>query len=116
MIQRFQNKILRSIVNAPWYIRNDDIHKDLKIAPIAEEIQRLARKHEERLHQHQNVEMLQILDNSQQVRRLNRVKPFELVVWSVLKQKQSKHVSEVQHNFHGVLHWEYIHNAVELNN
>lgn len=80
MIQRFQNKILRSIVNAPWYIRNDDIHKDLKIAPIAEEIQRFARKHEERLHQHQNVEMLQILDNSQQVRRLNRVKPFELVV------------------------------------
>lgn len=79
-IERFQNKVLRSIVKAPWYIRNDDIHKDLNIAPVSEEIQRFARKHMERLHQHQNIEMIHLLDNHQVVRRrLNRVKPYELV-------------------------------------
>ena len=79
IIQMFQNKVLRCIVNAPWFIRNDDIHKDLNIATIEEEVQRFARKHELRLHNHQNTEMLQILDNAGLVRRLDRTKPFELV-------------------------------------
>jgi hypothetical protein len=26
VIQRYQNKVLKSIVNAPWYIRNSDLH------------------------------------------------------------------------------------------
>ena len=29
IIQRFQNKILRNIDDAPWYIRNADLHRDL---------------------------------------------------------------------------------------
>jgi hypothetical protein len=31
IIQRFQNKVLRAIVNAPWYVRNADLHRDLKM-------------------------------------------------------------------------------------
>jgi hypothetical protein len=27
--QRYQNKVLRCLVNAPWYARNSDIHRDL---------------------------------------------------------------------------------------
>jgi hypothetical protein len=45
---------------------------------VDKEIKRYARKHEDRLHQHTNVEALQLLDNSEIVRRLKRVKPFEL--------------------------------------
>ncbi|GBO46472.1 RNA-directed DNA polymerase from mobile element jockey [Araneus ventricosus] len=30
-VQIMQNKILRIMTNAPWYIRNDVIHKDLKL-------------------------------------------------------------------------------------
>jgi len=26
IIQRFKNKVLRAIVNAPWYVRNADLH------------------------------------------------------------------------------------------
>lgn len=37
-IQTLQNITLRQIVNAPWYIRNKDIHKDLKIRDIKDEI------------------------------------------------------------------------------
>jgi hypothetical protein len=79
IIQRSQNKILRNIVKAPWYIRNNDLHRDLEVDVVSSEILRLAQKHEERLHLHENVEAIQLLDNMGIVRRLQRKKPFELV-------------------------------------
>jgi hypothetical protein len=41
-------------------------------------IRRFARKHEERLLRHENVEGIQLLDNSQLLRRLQRTKPADL--------------------------------------
>ena len=79
MIQRFQNKVLRGIVNAPWYVKNDDLHRDLKIEVVAAIIKKYAEAHEQRLHHHVNVEAIQLLDNTDIVRRLKRTKPFELV-------------------------------------
>ena len=70
--------LLRNIVNAPWYVRNTDLHRDLKMEMVTAEIRRFARKHEERL-LHHNVEAIQLLDNSELQRRLTRTKPFELV-------------------------------------
>jgi hypothetical protein len=70
---------LRNIVDAPWYVRNSDLHQDLEINTVDKEIIRSAWKHEERLHQHTSVEALQLLDNSDIVRRLKGVNPFELV-------------------------------------
>lgn len=78
-IQRFQNKVLRNIVNAPWYVRNSDIHRDLGIEDVASEIKRFAAKHELRLHNHINPEAIQLLDTNELIRRLKRTKPFELV-------------------------------------
>ena len=57
----------------------EDIHRDLKIASVEDEVQWVAKKHERRLRKYQNVEMLQILDNTEFVQRLNRMKPFNLV-------------------------------------
>jgi thiazole synthase ThiGH ThiG subunit len=51
----------------------------LNMEMVTAAIRRFTRKHEERLHQHVNVEALQLLDNSALVRRLKRTKPFELV-------------------------------------
>jgi hypothetical protein len=48
VIQRFQNRVLRNIVGAPWYIRNADLHRDLRIDMVTAEVRRFARKHEER--------------------------------------------------------------------
>ena len=79
IIQRFQNKVLRNIVDAPWYARNADLHRDLKMETVMAEIRRFARKHEERLLHHEDVEAIQLLDNSELLRRLKRIKPFELV-------------------------------------
>jgi hypothetical protein len=79
VIQRFQNRVLRNIVGAPWYVRNADLHRDLRIEMVMAEVRRVARKHEERLLHHDNVEAIQLLDNSELIRRLRRTKPFELV-------------------------------------
>jgi hypothetical protein len=59
-------------------VRNSDLHRGLEIDTADKDIKRYTGKHEDRLHQHNNVEALQILDNSDIVRRLKTVKPFEL--------------------------------------
>jgi hypothetical protein len=46
---------------------------------VSSEIQKFAKKHEERLHHNENVEDIRLLDNMATVRRLQREKPFELV-------------------------------------
>jgi len=62
------------MVNAPWYIRNNDLHRDLQVDVASSEIQRFAQKHEGRLHHHENAEAIQLLDNTCIVRRLQRKK------------------------------------------
>jgi hypothetical protein len=42
IIQRFQNKVLRHMVNATWYIRNNDLYRDLQVDVVSSEIQRFA--------------------------------------------------------------------------
>jgi hypothetical protein len=79
IMQRFQNKVLRNIVDAPWYVRNADLHRDLKMDMVTAEIGRYARKLEKRLLHHENVEAIQLLDYSELLHRLKRTKPFELV-------------------------------------
>jgi hypothetical protein len=66
------------MVNAPWYIRNNDLHRDLLVDAVTSEIQRFAQKHEGRLHHHENAEAIQLLDMGI-VGRLQKKKPFELV-------------------------------------
>lgn len=79
VIQRFQNKALRTIVNAPWYIRNSDLHRDLNIPTVSSEISKLAGAHHARLQLHTNLEASKLLDTSSIRRRLHRTKPFELM-------------------------------------
>jgi endonuclease/exonuclease/phosphatase family metal-dependent hydrolase len=78
-IQTFQNYVLRNIVNAPWYVRNSDLHRDLQVPTVKDEIKKYAGKHEARLHRHTNSEVLQLLNNENQTRRLKRRKPSDLV-------------------------------------
>lgn len=80
IVQTFQNKVLRSIVNAPWYIRNDNLHNDLKIESVASAIRKFAAKHSERLRSHVNPEAVHLLHVDNLVRRLKRKKPFELTL------------------------------------
>lgn len=77
-IQRFQNVEFGeySVVRS-----HQDIHWDLGITTIAEEIKRYAGKNEVRLYQHINTEVWQsqLLDNENQVRLMKGIKLFELI-------------------------------------
>jgi hypothetical protein len=48
VIQRYQNKVLKDIANAPWYVRNSD-HHDLGIETVTDIIAKLSNSHENRL-------------------------------------------------------------------
>lgn len=78
-IQRFQNKVLRNAVNAPWYIRNSDLHRDLEIPMVHEVIEQMALKHQSKLTDHINEEATQLLNTTNLTRRLKRKKPLDLV-------------------------------------
>ena len=65
IIQRFQNK-------APRYVRDNSLHRDPQVNVESSEIQRFAKKHEGRLHHHEYVEPILLLDNAGIVRRLQR--------------------------------------------
>ena len=45
IVQRFQNKVLRNMVNAPRYVSNNDLHRDLQVNVVSIEIQSFAEKH-----------------------------------------------------------------------
>jgi len=72
--QRFQNKVLRNIVDAPWYFRKADIHRDLQMEMFTNEIGKFNKKRAERLLHHVNVEAIHLLENSELVRRIKRKK------------------------------------------
>ena len=79
VIQRCQNKILRGIVDATWYVRNDNPYRDLNVETVNEVMRKQARNHEQRLQQHPNPEVSQLLDTTNVIRRLKRTKPLDLV-------------------------------------
>jgi uncharacterized protein YeeX (DUF496 family) len=80
VIQRYQNKVLKCIVNAPWYVRNIDLHRDLGIETVTDIIAKFATSHEKRLQDHINIEASRLLNVNYITRRLKRKKPFELVI------------------------------------
>lgn len=72
IIQRFQSKVIRSILQAPWYVSNNTLHKDTQIPFVKEEISKFSDNYLKRLENHKNYLALNLLDNSSTVYRLKR--------------------------------------------
>lgn len=72
ILQRYQSKTLRSIVNAPWFVSNKTIHNDLDIPMVKDEINRFSSRYMERLSSHTNPLAISLLDDTHEVRRLKR--------------------------------------------
>ena len=51
-IDRFQNKLLRIITNAAWYINNDRNHSNLNISLVIDEVRRYSYNYMQRLANH----------------------------------------------------------------
>jgi uncharacterized protein YeeX (DUF496 family) len=79
VFQRYQNKVLKCIFNASWYVRNSD-HRDLEIETVTNIIAKFAKSHEKRLQDHINTEASRLLNVNSITRRLKRKKPLELVI------------------------------------
>lgn len=71
ILQRQQNKILRTIANVSWFTTNAEIHQQLVIPTVAEEIRSVAGKYKERLAIHPN-ELARQLTQRDYVLRLKR--------------------------------------------
>jgi hypothetical protein len=80
VIQRFQNIVLKCTVNAPWNVRNSDLHRDPGINTVTDIIAKFAKSHEKRLQDHINIEASRLLNVNNITIRLKRKKPFELVI------------------------------------
>jgi hypothetical protein len=73
ILQRLQSKTLRIIVDAPWYVPNTVIRRDLQIPTVKEEIRRYSSQYSARLNAHQNdliVNLIELPDNRQLRRHL----------------------------------------------
>jgi hypothetical protein len=79
ILQRFQNKVLRTIVNTPWYVPNKQLHTDLGISPVREEIMNISHKYKDKLTAHPNELASTLLNDEVQTRRLKRFKPADLM-------------------------------------
>jgi uncharacterized protein YeeX (DUF496 family) len=75
----YQNNLLKFIVNAPWYVRNCDLHRGLGIETITDIIAKFAKSHEKRLQDHINIQASIVLNVNNITRRVKLKKPFELV-------------------------------------
>lgn len=78
IIQRFQSKLIRKIVNAPWFVSNNTIHRDLKMFNVREEISRFSSLYLQKLDDHPNHLAVNLLDNSEAVDRLKRCTVLDL--------------------------------------
>jgi hypothetical protein len=76
ILQRYQNKVLRATVNAPWYISNKVLHTDLKVPTIKEETAKCSVKYRDKITTHPN-ELASTLLEEEEPRRLKRFKPTD---------------------------------------
>jgi len=77
IIQRFQNKVLRVITDAPWYISNDIIQSDLQVPSVQSVIDKYSNMYRARISFHPNSLTHSLMDNNAP-RRLRRTIPADL--------------------------------------
>jgi hypothetical protein len=72
IMQRSQSKILRMIINAPWYVTNQTLHEDLNVPYITEVNQERSIKHHDKIKIHSNTTLWPLLEQ-QHRRRLKKI-------------------------------------------
>lgn len=72
ILERYQSKVLRQIVDAPWFVPNEIIRKDLNINSVKEEIKIHIERYNSRLEQHPNNLAIQLIHQNSRPSRLKR--------------------------------------------
>jgi hypothetical protein len=76
ILERFQAKIIRSITDAPWYVPNSFIARDLSIMAVQAAIDYHSNKYKARVNHHPNIAQDLMLQSTP--RRLKRFLPSDL--------------------------------------
>jgi hypothetical protein len=77
ILENYQSKAQRLITDAPWYVPNAIIRRDLKVQSVKEEIRRLSAQYYAGLGTHSNLLATQ-LSRPSAFRRLRRPLPSDL--------------------------------------
>jgi hypothetical protein len=80
ILERFKSKILRMIVDAPWYVPNTVIRRDLQTPTIKEEICCYSSQYSARLSAHPNGLVVNLMEQPDNNRRLRRHLPIRFLV------------------------------------
>lgn len=78
ILERFQSKVLRAIVDAPWYVPNKVIAHDLHMCSVKEEVSNYSKKYANRLSNHLNTLARALMRPHLSRRRLRRHLPCDL--------------------------------------
>lgn len=72
ILQRFQNKALRTISSASWFTRNSEIHEHLEMETVKEALNAASIRYKNRLQKHVNELAKNLLDTEGNIHRLKR--------------------------------------------
>jgi hypothetical protein len=78
IMQGFQNKVLRVLVNASWCVPNGLMHSDLNVPTVREVMAKRSVQYCGRLQAHSNHLAKILLEDEEEKRRLKRFKPSDL--------------------------------------
>jgi len=79
ILERFQSKVLRITTDAPWYVPNTIIKRDLQIPTVKQEARRHCANYRKRLDTHPNNLANTLFKEQFGTRRLTRLYPADLV-------------------------------------
>jgi len=79
ILERFQSKVLRIITDAPWYVPNTIIKRDLQIPTVKQEARKYSANYRKRLDTHPNYLANALFKEKFGTRRLKRLYPTDLV-------------------------------------
>ena len=57
-------KTLISLIDAPWYVTNETIHREFKIPTVKEEISKFSNRYNIRVNNHKNPLVTQLVDTT----------------------------------------------------
>jgi hypothetical protein len=79
ILERFQSKVLRIITDAPWYIPNTILKRDLQIPTVKQETRKYSANYRKRFDAHSNNLANALFKEQLGNRRLKRLYPADLV-------------------------------------
>ena len=79
ILERFQSKVLRLITDAPWYVPNAIIKRDLQVPTVRQEARKYSTNYRKWLDTHPSNLANALFRQKLRTRRLKRLYPADLV-------------------------------------